>query len=130
MTTYFTKSCLLWVANFQGLTAGFARLPTLSRAFTVRHICITKNTEAFTRGGISIPACYYPTHVFTFHVCNHETLLDFVQLYQAHHQTPNAVLIHTMHSHPCHVISVHKCNATCHCMSILCHIYDECYMDN
>ena len=62
----YSKPCFfLWVANFRGLTAGFACLPTLSRAFIVGHICITKNTGAFTRG-ISIPTCYYPTHIFIF----------------------------------------------------------------
>ena len=117
--------CLLWVGNFRGLTTGFTCLPTLSRAFTVGHICITK-ILGLSPKGVSIPAYYYPTHVFTFHVCNRETLLEVVQQYRAHHQTPNAMLIHTMHSHPYHEISFHKCNVTHHCMSILCHIYDEC----
>ena len=45
-------------------------------------------------------------------------------------QTPNAVLIITMHSHPFHVMSLCICNAMCHFMPIPCHIYDECYMDN
>ena len=33
----------IWVANFWGLTAGFARLPTLSRTFIAGYICLTKN---------------------------------------------------------------------------------------
>ena len=37
-------------------------------------------------------------------------------------QTPNVVLIITMHSHPFH--------AMCHFMPIRCHIYDELYMDD
>ena len=45
-------------------------------------------------------------------------------------QTPNTMLIITMHSHPFHVISHCICNAMCHYMGIPCHIYDECYMDN
>ena len=49
----YSKSCVfLWVENFRGLTAGFTSLPTLSRAFTVGHICITKTNGVFTRGGI------------------------------------------------------------------------------
>ena len=55
----------LWVANFRGLNAGFASRPTLLRAFTIGHICITKNNGAFTLG-VSIPTCYYPTHIFIF----------------------------------------------------------------
>ena len=45
-------------------------------------------------------------------------------------QTPNAMLIINMHSHPFHAMSPCICNAMCHFMSIPCHIYDECYMDN
>ena len=49
----YSKLCVfLWVENFQGLTTGFASLPTLSRAFTVGHICITKTNRVFTQGGI------------------------------------------------------------------------------
>ena len=60
----YSKSCVfLWVANFWSLTISFASLPTLSRAFTVRHICITKTNEAFTRGGfypyLLIPDTYF-----------------------------------------------------------------------
>ena len=33
----------LWVANFQGLTAAFARLSILSRTFISGYICLTKN---------------------------------------------------------------------------------------
>ena len=41
---FFTMSrVFLWVANFRGVTAGFACLPTLSRTFIVEYICLTKN---------------------------------------------------------------------------------------
>ena len=45
-------------------------------------------------------------------------------------QTPNVMLIMTMHSHPFHAMPLCICNAMCHFMPIPCHIYDECYMDN
>ena len=48
MIILLTKLVSFQVMNFWGLTAGFARLPTFSRAFTIGHICITKNTRAFT----------------------------------------------------------------------------------
>ena len=80
----YSKLCVfLWVANFRGLTAGFARLSKLSWAFTVRHICITKNTGAFTRGGI-YPCLLLPYTYFHFHVYNRVTLLDVVPPYRAH----------------------------------------------
>ena len=60
----FTKShVFLWVANFRGLSAGFVRLPILSRTFIAGYICLTKNTGLFTQGGI-YPYLLYPTHVF------------------------------------------------------------------
>ena len=45
-------------------------------------------------------------------------------------QTPNVVLIITMHSHPFHAMSPCICNTMCHFMPIPCHIYYECYMNN
>ena len=57
----FTKSrVFLWVVNFRGLTAVFARLSTLSRTFIAGYICLTKNTGFFTRGGI-YPSLLCPT---------------------------------------------------------------------
>ena len=127
----YSKSCVfLWVANFWGLTVGFASLSTLTRAFIVGHICITKTNGAFTQGGV-YPYLLIPGTYFHFHVYNRAILLDVVPPYRAHqikHQ--NAVLILTMHSHPFHAMSPCMCNAMCHFMSISCHIYDECYIDN
>ena len=104
----FTKSCVfLWVANFWGLTAGFARLPTLSQAFIVGYICLTKNIGFFTREGI-YPYLLYPTHIFFisfFFYANMRLILDVVPFYRAHHRTLNTVSISTMYSHPCHAIS-------------------------
>ena len=80
----FTKShVFLWVANFKGLTAGFAFLPTLSRTFITGYICLTKNTGFFTRGGI-YPFFLYPTHVFFISFFFYETvrlILDVVPFY-------------------------------------------------
>ena len=120
----FTKShVFLWVANFRGLIASFACLPTLLRTFIVRYICLTKNTGFFTRWGI-YPYLLYPTHIFFisfFFYATMRHILNVVPFYQAHHQTPNTVSIYhilttyyrtpntvsisTMHSHPCHAMS-------------------------
>ena len=120
----FTKFCVfLWVANFRGLTAGFACLPTLSRTFIARYICLTKNTWFFTRGGI-YPYLLYQTHVFFisfFFYATVRLILNVVPFYRAHHrtpntmsiyhvlttyhQTPNIVSISTMHSHSCPMMS-------------------------
>ena len=62
----YSKSCvLLGVVNFRGLTTGFASLHTLSRAFTVGHICITKTNGAFTQGSI-YPYLLLPDTYFHF----------------------------------------------------------------
>ena len=60
----YSKSCVfLWVANFCGLTVGFASLPILSQVFTVGHICITKTNGPFTLVGVYpyllIPDTYF-----------------------------------------------------------------------
>ena len=77
----FTKShVFLWLENFQGFTAGFARLLTLSRTFIAGYICLTKNTRFFTRGGF-YPCLLYPTHVFFisfFFYANMILILDVV----------------------------------------------------
>ena len=119
----FTKShVFLWVANFQGLIAGFAHLPTLSQNFIAGYICLTKNI-GFSPEGVSIPSCYTQHKYFSFPflLCNHETHFGRCPIYRAHHRTPNivstyhvlttchrtpnTVSISIMHSHPCHEMS-------------------------
>ena len=79
MTTFFYKiTCLLWVANFRGLIAGFHRW-TLSR--------------------VSIPTCYYPTHIFMFlQQCDSIELQSTVPTHSSTHQV--WCLIAIMHLHP------------------------------
>ena len=92
----------LWVANFWGLTVGFACLSTLSRTFIVGYICLTKNIRFFTRGGIYL-FLLYPTHVFFISFFFNATvrlILDVVPFYRAHHRTLNTVLI-------CHVLTTY-----------------------
>ena len=108
----FTKSrVFLWVANFRGLTAGFARFLTISRNLISGYICLTKNTRFFTRRGIYpyiYPYLLYPTHVFfisLFFYAIVRLILDVVPFYRAHYRILNTVLISTTHSHPCHAMS-------------------------
>ena len=119
----YSKPCVfLWVANFQGLAAGFISLPAFSQAFTVGHICITKNNEAFTQGGVYPYLLISDTYFHANRRCP--------SVPSQPNQTPNTVLIITIHSHPFQAMSSCICNAMCHFMPILCHINDECYMDN
>ena len=80
-----TKHVSFRVANFRGLIVGFAHLPTLSRAFTIRHICMYNQTyQAFhMRGYLSLLA--FTRHKFSC-FANSGTPLNFVQRYQPTHQ--------------------------------------------
>ena len=127
----YSKSCVfLLVANFWGLIAGLASIPTLSWAFTIGHICITKTNGAFTRGGcLSLLA--NTRHIFSFSCILPCDLVGRCPTVPSPpNQIPNAVLIITMHSHPFHAMSPCICNAMCHFMPKPCHIYDEFCMDN
>ena len=110
----YSKPCVfLWVANFRGLTAIFTSLPTLSQAFTVGHICITKHFHHWTH----IYPCLLLPDTFSFSFiqpCNPVGRCPTVP--SPPNQTPNAVLIITMHSHPFNAMSPCICNAMCHCM--------------
>ena len=74
---FYKTMCFLWAMNFWCLTSGFARLPTLSRAFIDGNVSTTY-TRSFTRGGI-YPYFLLPDTYFHFYVCNRATLLDVVQ---------------------------------------------------
>ena len=127
MIILLTKHVSFWVANFRGLAASFTRLLTLSWAFFVGHICITKNIGAFTQG-VSISAFYYSTQVLM--LCeqwNSAELSSTVLSPLINHQgwclmTPCTI--------PMNAISQCLCNALCHCISIPCLICNECHMDN
>ena len=112
----YSKPCVfLWVANFQGLTVGFTSLPTLSRAFTVGHICITKNTGTFTRGGIH--PCLLLLDTFSFSLIqSYDPVGRCPTVLSPPNQTPNVVLIITMHSHSFNAMSPCICNAMRYCM--------------
>ena len=121
----FTKSrVFLWVANFQGLIVGFAHLSTFSRTFIARYVCLTKNTEFFTRGGI-YPFLLYPTHIFFisfFFYVTMRLIFYVVSFYPAHHRTPNTMSIYhvltTYHRTP-NTVSISTMNS----LSLRCSVY-------
>ena len=123
----YSKQCVfLWVANFRGLTTGFA---LLSLAFTVGHICITKNTEAFTRGGyLSLLAI--PRHIFSFPCIQS---CEFVGRCPSVLSLPSNTKHCVDHNHAlppikCDVPVHMQCNVPLH--DISCHMYNEFHMDN
>ena len=120
----YSKPCIfLWIANFRGLTLGFASLPRLSRVFTIGHICITKNNEAFTRGGI-YPYFLYPTHIFIFMY----TIVRSCWTLSHRTKATQSNIKHSVDYN--HALTPISCDAMCHYMPIPCHIYDECCMKN
>ena len=75
----FIKSrVFLWVKNFRGLIASFARLLTLSQTFIVRYICLTKNKIwVFHPEGRFAPSCFMQTHVIYYYYCFTPVSLNF-----------------------------------------------------
>ena len=69
-------------------------------------------------------------HIFSFSCIQCNPVGRCPTLLSPPNQTPNTMLIITMHSHPFHAMSPCICNAICHFMLIPSHIYDEFYMDN
>ena len=119
----FTKSCVfLWVTNFQGLTAAFALLPTLSLTFIARYICLTKNTKFFTRGGI-YPSLLYPRHIFfiSFFLCNRDTHFGHCPILPSPpSNTKHSVdLYHAVTPMSCDVLCINTMQ--CHCMYLMLH---------
>ena len=76
------------VTNFWGLTASFAHLHILSRAFTTGNM-YNQSTESFTRGGI-YPCLLLPDTSFSCSA-NSGTPLNFVQRYTRSLTTKNGV---------------------------------------
>ena len=80
--------------------------------------------------GVSIPVCYYPTHIFIF---IYTTVRHYWTL--SHHTEPtqsntkrnvdyNHALTHIQCNVPVHM----QCNVSLHVIS--CHMHNECYRDN
>ena len=69
----FTKSRVFpWVANFQGLTVGFACLPTLSRTYIVGRIGLIENKIlVFHPEGGSAPSYFAQTHKIYYYYFMH-----------------------------------------------------------
>ena len=116
----YSKPCVfLWVENFRGLTAGFTRLPTLSLAFTFGHRYNKKYWGFHWRGYLSLLAI--SRHIFSFScIQSCESVGRCPIVPSPPNQTPNAVLIITMHSHPCHTmfpcINAMRCALACYIM--------------
>ena len=91
-----TKHVSFQVVNFQGLTVGFARLPTL-RAFTARNM-YNQPIESFTQGGV-YPYLLLPD--ISFHPLRIvELLRTSFNSTQLTHEAPRMVFDGTMHLHP------------------------------
>ena len=118
--------CLFRAANFRDLTVGSARLPTLFRLSPLE--CMNQYRVFHPRKCLSLLAI--TQHKFFYHFIQQCDSLDFVQRYRAHSLITNVVFDFN------HVLTPMKCDVPCicnvmhHCMSMSCHICDECHMDN
>ena len=103
---FYKTTCLLWATNFRDLTTSFARLPTLSRAFTVGNVSTTYN-GSFTRGGI-YPCLLLTNTYLHFYVCNCATLLDVIQRYRVY----QSITKHSVDSY--HALTPMSCDVPMH----------------
>ena len=124
----------LWVANFQGLTAGFAHLPKLSRTFIAGYICLTKNKIlVFHPGwGGSNPSCFTQhTYIYLFYYYatvslnfGHRPIFELT-IYSPRMMN-NQYHAHTPYSTPCPLHM--KCEYVISCYS--CYMHNKSYMQN
>ena len=115
--------------EFPGSFAGFAHLPTLSQASTVGNIYNHMYWVFHLRGCLSLLAII--RHIFSFSCKQPCDSVGLRLMYRVHQSITkhNIDSYHALTPMSCD-IPVHKCNAIRHCMSIPCHVYIECYMDN
>ena len=74
------------------------------------------NTRSFTRGGV-YPCLLLPYTSFLYHfIQSYDSIGRRPTVPSPLNQTPNAMLIITMHSNPFNAMSPRICNAMCHCM--------------
>ena len=79
-------------------------------------LCLTTNTGSFTREGI-YPCLLLPNTSFFYHfIQSCDTVGCCPTVSSPSNQSPNAVLIMTMHLHLFNAMSPYRCNAMCHCM--------------
>ena len=114
---YSNPCVFLLVANFRGFTTSFALLSILSWAFTVGHMYNQKYWGFHPRGYLSL--LVITRHIFSFsciQLCDPIGRCPIVP--SPPNQTPNAVLIITMHTHPCHAmlscINAMRCAIACY----------------
>ena len=119
--------------------------PTFSRTYISGHACLTANKIwVFHPGGGSTPTCS-AQHTFHFHFQNHVThsgrcpmlpsppsntkhSVDQPCTYDIPSNTKHSVdLYHALTPMSCDVL-VHNAMQSCHCLSIPCYTYNECYM--
>ena len=110
----------------------FHRLRTLKHFHGISplEICITTNTESFTRGGIN-PCFLVLDTSFLYHFIQPCSFVGLrLNWPSPPNQSPNSVLIfnHALKPIQCDVPVHMQCNAPLHVIS--CHMYNECYMDN
>ena len=108
------------------------RLRTLSYTFTSFHSWTHMYNQKYRgfhpMGYLSLLAI--TQHIFSFsRIQPCDPVGRCLTLPSPPNQTPNAVLIITMHSHPCHAIFpyINAMRCAMHVMS--CHMHNECYMD-
>ena len=104
--------CLLWAVNFRVPL----RMPKHFHRLSPLELCLTTNTESFTREGI-YPCLLLPDTNFLYHfIQSCDSVRRRPTIPSPLNQTPKAMLIITMHSHSFNAMSPCICNAMSHSM--------------
>ena len=129
MIILYSKSMCLFVGSGFLVSHSRLRKPKHFNSLSLSGTMSNHNWRVFhPRGDLSLLTD--TRHIFSVS-CNHATLLDVVPFTEPTQSTLNAVSIYQPCTHT-HEIRCFSCiyNMMHHCMSIPCHIYDECYTDN
>ena len=111
---FYKTMCLLWATNFEvspQASHAFLHFQGLSPLEMYQPHILGLSPE-----WVSIPACYYPIHIFTSMYVIVRLCLMSSNGTESTNQSPNTMLIHFMDSHPCHAMSpcIMQCNVSLH----------------
>ena len=120
-----TKPCVL-VENFRGLTASSARLPTLFGLSPLE--CMNQYQVFHPKECLALLAITRYKFFYFMQQWDSVRFSSTILSPLINHQM--RCLISTIPSHPWNAMSLCICNVMHHCMSMSCHICDECHMDN
>ena len=108
--------CLFLGSNFSGSHCKLRKPSYTFTGFHHRTHIYNKKILGLSSEGVSIPACYYPTHIFIFIYTTVRPCWTLSHRTEPTQSNTNSALIITIHSHPFNAMSPCICNAMRHFM--------------